>query len=332
MTGRREAPRAALDEAGVLHVAVGVLRNRRGEVLVARRPAHLHQGGMWEFPGGKVKPGEGRWEAVRRELREELGVEPTAGRPLIEVLHAYPEYRVRLDVWAVRSFSGAPHPLEGQALRWVSPRGLAPEQFPPPNRHVINALRLPTLYAVSDEPRPPFDAFLSKLEGALRSGVRLVQLRAKTLDEGAYLELARDALGLCRGYRAELMLNAPPQWAAALDAHGAHLNSRRLMATTCRPLGSDKWVAASCHSVEEVARAGRIGADFIVAGPVLPTASHPGREGLGWPGLRALVEAAAMPVFALGGLSPQHRETAYRHGAQGIAAVSSLWGRGSGAD
>lgn len=310
-----------------VHVAVGVIRNPRGEVLVSRRRAHVHQGGLWEFPGGKVEPGEGRWQALRRELREELDIEPDAGRPLIEITHTYPEYRVTLDVWTVHAFQGEPRGREGQALRWLSVERLQAEQFPAANRAIISAVRLPDLYAISEEPDVDPATFLNALEALLEAGVRLVQLRAKGPDESAYRRLARRALSLCRAHGAALLLNAPPEWVDELDADGVHLTSRRLLAAKGRPLGPERWVAASCHTAEEVAHACGIGVDFIVAGPVLPTASHPGGRALGWTGLKALTALSAVPVFALGGVSPGHRQTAYAHGAQGIAGISSLWGR-----
>ncbi len=92
-----------------------------------------------------------------------------------------------------------------------------------------------------------------------------------------------------------------------------------------RPLGKDKWVAASCHSADELRQAQFIDADFAVVSPVLPTQSHPGAACLGWDGLRQLAAQANMPVYALGGMRPEYVAEAQRHGAQGIAAVSSLW-------
>ncbi|HXH02898.1 MAG TPA: NUDIX domain-containing protein, partial [Candidatus Competibacteraceae bacterium] len=85
----------------LIHVAAGALVNGRGEVLITRRHDHQHQGGLWEFPGGKVEPGEGTEQALARELHEELGVEMVAARPLIRIRHAYPDKAVLLDVWRV---------------------------------------------------------------------------------------------------------------------------------------------------------------------------------------------------------------------------------------
>lgn len=323
----RDAPQTAGAGVTPLHVAVGAVHNGRGEVLVAQRPLHVHQGGLWEFPGGKVEPGEGAWQALGRELREELGIEPAAGRPLIEIVHAYADRRVRLDVWKVNAFDGEPRGCEGQAVRWLPVEQLDAAQFPAANRAIITALRLPAVYAISEEPGPDREGYLHTLEALLAGGVRLVQLRAKSLEEGAYRALAQRAAVLCRARGATLLLNAQPEWVAPSGAHGVHLTARRLMAATTRPLGADRWVAASCHDDRELAHACRIGVDFIVAAPVLPTGSHPGRRPLGWPGLKALAAGATVPVYALGGVSPESLSTAFVHGAQGIAGISSLWGR-----
>ncbi|MEW6353867.1 MAG: Nudix family hydrolase [Pseudomonadota bacterium] len=307
------------------HVVAAAIFNERAEVLLALRPAHLHQGGLWEFPGGKVEPGEDVCGALARELDEELGIRVTRARPLIRVHHTYPDKAVLLDVWRVEEFSGAPVAREGQRLEWVAPENLAGREYPAANLPIITAVRLPELYVISGEPLDGDAQFLHTLENCLRSGARLVQLRVKTLDEDRYRSLAQQALALCRAYDAQLLLNTAPQLAAQLGAHGVHLTSARLMALRERPLGKDQWVAASCHNAQELAHAQHIGVDFAVVAPVLATPSHPGAAALGWEGLRALTEQAALPVYALGGMHPHHMEEAQRHGAQGIAAISSVW-------
>lgn len=308
-----------------IHVAVGVLRNARGDVLIARRPAHVHQGGYWEFPGGKVMPGETVKQALGRELREELGIELEAARPLIRIHHAYADSDVLLDVWQADTYIGQPRGREGQLIQWTAPNRLAPENFPAANRPIISAVRLPSYYVISDEPRDGTGAFLATLQDVLAAGNRLLQLRAKSLQDSQFRQLAQRALALCRSHDADLLLNALPHWVDELGAAGVHLPSQRLMALDERPLGHDKWVAASCHNAAEVAHACRIGVDFIVVAPVSATASHPGAAVHGWGGLQALTEQATVPVYALGGMTPQHVPSAYRHGAQGIAGISSLW-------
>src|SRR5512144_1803975 len=113
-----------------VRVAVGILCNARGEVLLTRRPEHVHQGGLWEFPGGKVEAAETIQAALRRELHEELGITVLSARPLIRIRHAYPDKRVLLDVWRVDRYLGEPRGLESQPLRWAAPEALNRLHFP----------------------------------------------------------------------------------------------------------------------------------------------------------------------------------------------------------
>ena len=124
----------------MLRVAVGVILNDRREVLVSRRHDHLHQGGLWEFPGGKIHADETLFEALQRELQEELAITLLAAEPLIDIEHSYPDRCVRLEVCTVRDYRGTPVQQEGQPLAWVSLDALDPGVFPAANRPIIEAL------------------------------------------------------------------------------------------------------------------------------------------------------------------------------------------------
>ncbi len=126
-----------------MHVAVGVVLGDDDRILIARRPQHLHQGGLWEFPGGKVEAGESLPVALARELAEELAIaaDRECMRPLLEVRHDYGDKRVLLDVWWVPAFEGVARGCEGQALRWVSARQLADYDFPAANGPIVAAVQ-----------------------------------------------------------------------------------------------------------------------------------------------------------------------------------------------
>jgi 8-oxo-dGTP diphosphatase len=306
-----------------LHVAAAVIKDRQGRVLISRRPGHVHQGGLWEFPGGKLESGETPDVALKRELHEELGIVTQAARPLIRVRHDYPGKSVLLDVWRVTAFTGQPMGLEGQFVDWVAVGELDGRAFPAANEPVIKAVKLPESYLIT--PEPGGDHFLDELEQALARGIKLVQLRAKAMSPVHYKALVPKVRAVCRAVNARLLLNADPQLVQQLEADGVHLSSARLMACSERPLGLDYLVGASCHSQAEVEHACALGLDFVVVSPVQETRSHPGAAVLGFDGLRMLTELATVPVYALGGMDEADLDKAFQHGAQGIAAISGFW-------
>lgn len=305
-----------------VHVAVGVVSDAAGNILLARRPDHLHQGGLWEFPGGKVESGEQITAALARELHEEIGIVVTGARPLIRIHHDYGDRHVLLNVWRVTTWDGDVHGREGQPVAWVAPEALSERPMPVANLPIVAAARLPDFYAVTPEPVSAEET-LARLGAWFRNGVTLAQLRAKRMTPDTYAALAQRAVALAREHGATLLLNAPPELAVSLRAGGVHLTSARLMALRERPLPAEMWVAASCHCREELEHAERIGADFAVLGPVLLTRSHPGAPALGWERFHELTERAKLPVYALGGLGMGDLPRAWSGGAQGVAALSA---------
>jgi len=123
-----------------VHVAVGVVLDQAGRVLITRRASNSHQGGLWEFPGGKVEAGESLLVALARELHEELGIAIGRTSPLLEVHHDYGDKCVLLDVHVVWEFSGEARGLEDQPLQWVVPGKLGLYGFPAANEPIIDAL------------------------------------------------------------------------------------------------------------------------------------------------------------------------------------------------
>ncbi len=123
-----------------VHVAVGVILDADRNILLTRRHDHLHQGGLWEFPGGKVGVGENVSTALSRELREELDITPVNVSPLIEIHHDYGDKSVLLDVHVVWEFSGEPRGLEGQPMVWVSADELSDYKFPAANKPIVAAI------------------------------------------------------------------------------------------------------------------------------------------------------------------------------------------------
>ncbi len=310
------------------HIGAAVIENTAGEILLAKRPEHLDQGGLWEFPGGKVEPGESLREGLARELREELGIGIEQAHPLIRIPWDYPQHSVLLDVWRVTAFSGEPHGAEGQPLRWVGAENLPEYAFPPANRAIVSAARLPHRYHITPDPGGPaeWSAFLQQLDKTLERGARLLQLRAKKLDTGQYRELAQEVVRRCHHHGAQCLLNSDAALVVELGADGVHLDSGRLQKAVQRPLEEPLWVAASCHNEAQLRQAMAIGASFALMSPVKATASHPGVEGIGWVQFAQMAELAAIPLYGLGGMEPGDERDAWQHGGQGIAAIRALWG------
>jgi 8-oxo-dGTP diphosphatase len=132
-------PNTAADLEPV-HVAVGVILDGSRRVLLTRRAADSHQGGLWEFPGGKVEPGESLPVALARELHEELGIRVRRSSPLLEVRHDYGDKQVLLDVHVVWEFEGHALGREGQPLVWVASAELAQYSFPAANAAIVEAV------------------------------------------------------------------------------------------------------------------------------------------------------------------------------------------------
>ncbi|WP_095154687.1 Nudix family hydrolase [Pseudomonas sp. Irchel 3E13] len=308
-----------------IHVAAAVIRGADGQILIARRDKTQHQGGLWEFPGGKVEDGETVDAALARELREELSIEVTAARPLIKIKHDYPDKQILLDVWDVSGFTGEPHGAEGQPLAWVSPKDLAQYEFPEANRPIVAAARLPSEYLITpDDLEVPH--MLRGIQKAIAGGIKLVQLRAPNMYDPKYRDVAVDAAGLCAG-KAQLMLKGPLEWLGDFPSAGWHLTSEQLRkyAANGRPFPKERWLAASCHNAEELALAEQMGVDFVTLSPVQATQTHPEAQPLGWDAAQQLIEGFNRPVFLLGGVGAAERERAWRVGAQGVAGIRAFW-------
>jgi 8-oxo-dGTP diphosphatase len=313
------------NNTGYVHVAVAAIFDEQDRVLVSRRPVTAHQGGLWEFPGGKLEPGEPVQAGLERECREELGILIKSTRPLIRIFHDYADMSVLLDVWRVDDFAGEAGGREGQPIKWVSVNNLRDLAFPAANEPIIKSVGLPDRYLITPEPEPGNTDFINRFEQAIARGVSLVQFRAKQLSAREYRQIATLMLDSCVRTGARLILNASPALVRDIGAHGVHLTSDSLMALSERPLTADYLVGASCHSLAEVEHAGNLGLDFVVAAPVKETLTHPDAVPMGFTGLQRLTESASLPVYALGGMQSRDLEAAFHHGAQGIAAIRGLW-------
>jgi 8-oxo-dGTP diphosphatase len=310
-----------------IHVVAGVVRDRTGRVLVAQRPQGKHLAGFWEFPGGKSDPGEPPFDALRRELAEEIGIVVSTAQPLISVPWSYPEKRIVLDAWLVDAYSGVVHAREEQPLQWIALDELERLPMPPADVPIVSALRLPDRYLITPTLAPGAQrTLLDGIERACAAGIRLIQLRQPEWTSTEIEAAAAEARAICAGYGADLLLNTHWRIAERCGLDGVHLPARAAAQLDTRPVSAERWFAVSCHDEAELEHAQRIGADFVTLAPVSPTPSHPDARPLGWSRFAELTAGAAVPVYALGGLGPEDIAAARAYGAQGVAAIRAFWG------
>ncbi|MGE0482805.1 MAG: Nudix family hydrolase [Gammaproteobacteria bacterium] len=295
-----------------VHVAAGVIRRRDGAILLSLRPRHAHQGGLWEFPGGKLEERETTSMALARELGEELGIRLGETVPLIRVNHDYPDKRVLLDVLEVRTWEGEPHGREGQEVRWVMPTALDAYRFPAANLPVITAARLPSFAIRADFSRACDVAGLAAaLARSVEAGTRLLCL---TLPAGTLAPSLARLLAICREHRARCTAALQGASGEHSVGDGLHLAPWSLRAAKRRPIPVGRLLSATCRNLDDVRRAASLSVDFIYLDVVQ------GKDGRA-DHLRAMVAAATMPAFASGPTQAADTESMRRLGCQGVALL-----------
>lgn len=304
-----------------VHVACGILLRPDGAALLAQRPAGKIAEGYWEFPGGKIEPGESSPEALARELQEEIGVTVRRAHRLIRFAHHYSNRSVMLDTWCITVFDRTPQGREQQALEWVQPSQLA-QRTPllPTVWPAIRALQAPPHYVfTADVATPQLDAqALSRLP----AGAAL-RLRWPQLDDAAYATVAAHWLPVVQGLGLRLVLDRSPELAHALKADGWHAPAACWRSGARAPQGL--WSIASVHQADDLATVAAQGFHAAVLGPVFDTATHPGAIGLGWDGFESQRGDVPLTVYAIGGITPQMLDNARQHNAQGVAGIRHYW-------
>jgi len=313
-----------------VHVVAAVIRGRDQRILIARRPDHVHMGGLWEFPGGKVEQNETPLDALKRELKEEVGLAVVSAQPLIQITHDYPDKQVYLDVWEVNEFAGAARGMEGQQIEWVNALDLAAYEFPAANQSIVTSTLLPSTCLITGQANTA-KVYLSAIEAALARGHRLFILRPSCPDVD-FVTAITALKSMAHFDAAQWQWHI--DWGAAATANfvtlvrehnnfGVHFSARKLQQNL--ELFQGSLLSASCHDQTELAAAQQRGMDFVLLSPVSATKHYSYGELLGWAGFSALVKRINIPVFALGGVTLDDVHNARLAGGQGVACVRAWW-------
>jgi 8-oxo-dGTP diphosphatase len=318
----------------IVDVAVAVFLKPNGAFLLSSRPVGKPYAGYWEFPGGKIEPGESVRDALTRELIEELNVVIDDSSPWFSFVMHYEHASVRLHTWRVTRWHDADargmHGREGQAFAWqASVPTLTVSPTLPGCVPIFRALSLPTRMLVTNASELGVETYLQHLRAFSSINARnsassnefvhpfIVQVREKTMSAEPLRAFAHEVIAIAHEANALVLINTDTDLAASLGADGVHLSAAALAACKQRP--AFEWVGASTHARADITRAVELGCDFAVLGSVNATPSHPNQAPLGWAQFTALAREAPIPVFAIGGMLPTTLGGAQQSGAHGIA-------------
>jgi 8-oxo-dGTP diphosphatase len=307
----------------IVHVAAAVITRPDGCFLLGQRAPETYYTGYWEFPGGKVEPGETPREALVRELQEELGITVEAAHPWLCREHVYEHAHVNLHFFEVPRWHGELQTHVHAALAWQRAESLEVGPMLPANGPILKALRLPRAMGVTQAAQVGIAPQLAALDRALAAGLKWVQVREPDMPLAERTAFMREVENRCAAAGALCSLNASELPEGFTPAQGLHLPARLLMQCSQRPEG--EWVGASCHSRAELEHAAALGLDYALLGHVLQTPTHAGQADLGWTRFGELIADLPMPVLAIGGLRPEDMDLARTHGAHGIAMIRGAW-------
>jgi 8-oxo-dGTP diphosphatase len=293
-------------------VAVGLLQKKH-KILLSQRLDDVFMGGFWELAGGKVEKDETIFNALKREMFEELNIDVISASPYRVLKHQYPDRKVEVHIFKITNYNNEPKGKETQKIQWVTLEELSNFKLLPTMQKIINSLSIPQISWIT-----PDNLSLTQIEEKLNKGIKLIQLRGEQ-------DLSiKNIHTLCKKHQAKLILNQKNMDFSRNDVDGFHLNSKILMDLKQRPFTNDKILSVATHNKDELNQASLIQADFCYLSPVLATTSHPDTTPLGWDKTTELMQNAKLPVILLGGLNEDNLKKALTINAQGIAGISNI--------
>ena len=300
-------------------VVVGILLNKNGQILIAKRRNNQFMPGYWELPGGKIKVGENKKDSLKRELFEELGVTISKCKLKHTMFHQYPDKFVKLWIYNVEKYSKEPSGKEGQDICWCSLDQLYKYELLPTMREIVHKISLPKHYWITPDDHDS-ESVIEKCHEHLMAGTKIIQLRSKVPLDHSYID---KVYRLCQNYQTSLILNTPNKTYQEI-CDGWHLTSNELLSLNKRPCDNNKLLGVSTHNALEAEHAENISADYISLSPVNPTPSHSHIPPLGWQTAADIISNSNLPVYLLGGMSEETLDKALSIGAQGVAGISQI--------
>ena len=304
----------------IIKAVVGVLRNKSGQLLLAKRQAQQFMPGFWELPGGKIEANETNESAISRELNEELGIQVTALSLHQTLSQQYPRLQVNLSIYNINSYLNEPRGVEGQQISWVSVQDLHNYKLLPSMQAFISSITLPNKYWITPACTNQSE-WMARFEQKLTQGISLIQLRSKNKLDKHFIEQINRK---CQQNNLKLLLNTIDKSFDEPYCAGWHITTSEMLKLKSRPCSDDKLLGASTHNLDEALKAQAIGANFVVISPVQATTTHPNISPIGWGAAKEVVDKLNIPVYFLGGMRLQDLNKTLKLGAQGIAAVSAF--------
>ena len=317
----------------LIHVVAGIIRHPKNssKIFFTRRKKGQHLQDLWEFPGGKLEAGENRFQALYRELEEEVGIRVHSALPFYSLVHQYQDKTIYLDVWEVKRFSGQAHGREGQQSEWLELSELSEYPFPDADLPILKALSLPSKLLITPNLfATDVDLILQQFSTLLHKQVfPLVLFRSDQLDDKNYAELAIKLQNICEANNSEIIISRPDMDRLKSKLFNSfnrrHINSLILRTVTSNPFGESIKLSASCQSNIELNQAQNLNCDFALLSAVKETTSYAGRLVHGWFQFNKITSQARLPVFALGGVKSGDLTVARYQGAIGVAGTTNFW-------
>ncbi len=317
----------------VIHVVAGLIRHpkKTQQLFFTRRRPGQHLEGLWEIPGGKLQAGESRFHGLKRELREELGIEVLSARPWHTSTYHYADKTIHLDVWEVLRYSGKAHGREGQETKWLKPAQTDRYDFPPADAPVLRALTLPSRLLITPElaaldPQQVVTGYSLLMK---QRRYPLTLFRSHQMDDREYFALALQLQQVASLNGAEIIIHRPSlkslQQKRFERFRRRHLSAKLLQQLQQSDLSDSIMWSASCHTLSELQRAQSLGCRFGLLSAVRKTSSHPDADVLGWYGFSRLSRHVSLPLYALGGVRRQDLTLARYQGATGVAGIGDFW-------